>query len=180
MQDYYDILHVNKNYMLKMDETEKNAYIRQCYDEAKKKDIDIPKEIATINRDKSKLQKLNQLEEKYDRAYMQIGTEEGRAEYKEIVDIDGKAYTARIGNSAARRKFDEFKDDYEERINQSEKRQKSELSKYETFREKYQQKQKIARPPKSVLNIQDENFDKLTYRQKKDVIERKKEELLTQ
>ena len=50
MQDYYDILHVNKNYMLKMDETEKNAYIRQCYDEAKKKDIDIPKEIATISR----------------------------------------------------------------------------------------------------------------------------------
>lgn len=187
MQDCYDLLMVNKALILRKvtnkewDEANVDAYIKTCYDEIVKKEVEIPREVALDNITdelelKERLQFLEQKKKLYDEAYKKVGRGPDRENYAEAAYLNEKAYLAQIRNATIQKKFIELKEQFDKREQDAEMQREAQINKYAEFREKYQQR--IERSPYSVLSIQKEDFEELSFRQKIITLKDKKEVLI--
>lgn len=187
MLDCYEILKVNKATILhkttmkEWDEANVDAYIRRCYDEIVKKEVEIPRyALLASNIDKQELVKelelLEQIQELCDEAYKTIGTVEGRENYTETAYLNEQAHLAQVKNAALQEKFNQLKEQYTKKKQDEEKQKELQKDKYTEFREKYQQRTK--RSSYNVLNIQEDNFEKLSFKEKIQILKDKKEVLL--
>ena len=187
MQDCYDLLMVNKALILRKvtnkewDEANVDAYIKTCYDEIVKKEVEIPREVALDNITdelelKERLQFLEQKKKLYDEAYKKVGRGSDRENYAEAAYLNEKAYLAQIRNATIQKKFIELKEQFDKREQDAEMQREAQINKYAEFREKYQQR--IERSPYSVLSIQKEDFEELSFRQKIITLKDKKEVLI--
>lgn len=181
MMDCYEVLKVNKGIIVQLgkDEAKINAYIKKCYDETVRKEVEIPKQVAISQGNEEELETLEQVQELCDEAYEIIGTAEGRAAYAETAEKNEKARFERIKNATTQGKFEQLKKKYNKAIEEAEtieKQKQEQTDKYIKFREKYQQRTK--RSPYNILNIQRENFEKLSFKEKKETLKENKEILL--
>lgn len=166
MQDYYKLLNVNKILILQKttnrewEESDVDNYIKSCYDETIKREVVIPREVAILKEDKEKLALLEQVQKLLDEAYEKIGTAEGRRKY----------------NEKLQEKFNQLKEKYSQINQEAEMQKEIEADKYAKFRGKYQQRTK--RIPYNILNILKENFEKLSFLEKNELLEAKKELLI--
>lgn len=165
MQDYYKLLNVNKILIVQKtdnkewEESDVDNYIKSCYDETIKSEVVIPREVAIFKEDKEKLALLEQVQKLCDKAYKKIGTAEGR-KY----------------NGNLQEEFNQLKETYSQINQKAETQKEMEANKYAKFREKYQQRTK--RIPYNILNILKENFEKLSFSEKNELLENKKEILI--
>lgn len=187
MQDCYDLLMVNKALIFRKvtnkewDEANVDAYIKRCYDEIVKKEVEIPTRVALDNITdelelREELQFLEQKKKLYDEAYKKIGRGPDRENYAEAAYLNEKAYLAQIRNATIQKKFIELKEQVDKKEQDAEMQREAQINKYAEFREKYQQR--IERSPYSVLSIQKEDFEELSFRQKIITLKDKKEVLL--
>lgn len=191
MQDCYDLLMVNKALILRKvtnkewDEANVDAYIKTCYDEIVKKEVEIPREVALDNITdelelKERLQFLEQKKKLYDEAYKKVGRGPDRENYAEAAYLNEKAHFEQVknatANATAQEKFNKLKKEYDRIRQEAEIQKEEQANKYNKFRKKYQQRTK--RTPYKILNIQKENFEKLSFKEKARELKDKKEILL--
>lgn len=182
MQDCYELLKVNKALILQKvtnkewDEANVDAYIKRCYDEIVNKEVEIPKQVAILQKKEEDLEVLEQVQKLCDEAYEMIKTAERRENYAETAYLNEKARLAQIKNEELRKKFNQLKEEVDKKEREAEKQKQMQISKYAKFREKYQQRTK--RPSYSVFNIQEENFEELSFNKKMQMLNDKKETLL--
>lgn len=183
MQDCYEILKVNKGEIVRLgkDEAKINAYIKRCYDETVRIEVELPKQVAmdTIT-DKLELIKelelLEQVQKLCDEAYKMIATAEDREKYAETAEINERIRFERMKNATTQEKFNQLKKQYSQLELEAETQREEQIDKYAKFREKYQHREK--RTPYNVLNIQEERFQEFSCRVRLAMLNNKKEELL--
>lgn len=180
MQDCYEILKVNKGEIAKLgkDEAKINAYIKRCYDETVRIEVELPKQaaidsIAEQTELIKELELLEQVQKLCDEAYKMIATGKDREEYAETAEINERIRFERMKNATTQEKFNQLKKQYSKIKQEAETQRETQIDKYEKFREKYQQRTK--RTPYNILNIQKENFEKLSFREKNKTLKDKKE-----
>lgn len=183
MQDYYEILKVNKGEIAKLgkDEAKINAYIKRCYDETIRKEVELPKQVAidSITGELElikELELLEQVQKLCDEAYKMIATGKDREEYAETAEINERIRFERMKNATTQEKFKHLKKQYSKMKQEAEMQKELQKDKYAEFREKYQQREK--RTPYNILNIQEERFQEFSYKARIAMLKDKKEELL--
>lgn len=187
MQDCYKLLNVNRSLILQKtitkewNEANVDAYIKRCYNETVKKEVEIPKKAAIVNFTDElalidELERLEQVQKFCDEAYEIIGTEEGRLNYAETAATNEKIHAEQVKNEALQEKFSRLKKQHSTINQRAEMQKEGQISKYAEFREKYQQR--IKQSPYKVLNIVKENFEKLSFKEKMQKLNDKKEVVL--
>ena len=187
MQDCYELLNVNKAHILKnmiengWNEVNVDLYIKSCYDKTVRRKVEIPRKVAidSIQDELELMERLETLEQKqklYDEAYEIIGKAKGRANYAETAYLNEEAHFARIKNAEIQEEFNQLKDQANEIEQEERKKKETQINRYAEFRERYQQRTK--RPPYTVLNIEEESFGKLSFKEKIQMLMDKKEVLL--
>lgn len=183
MKDYYEILGVNKGKIVELgkDEAKINDYIKERYDETVRREVEIPKRVAIDNIINElelieELELLEQVQKLCDEAYEMIKTAERRENYAETAYLNEKAHFARIKNVIAQEEFNQLKEQVDKMKQEAKRKKELQKDKYAEFREKYQQR--IKQSPYAVLNIVEENFEKLSYKEKIQRLKDKKEVLL--